>query len=270
MFNRKCKPRSWVPSMYFTQGLPAAIIMQLSVIMYKQMGLSNSLSALFSSLLILPWIAKIFIAPFVERHFSKKLWVILMQLGFITSVALFIASFSLNSPLLISSVCLVILGFCSATYDIASDGIYLQVLDEKQQAFYVGIKTFCYHSANLVTKTGVLWLVGLLSVHYTLQGAWQISLLPVLIGFVLFATINVITIPNDDVKCKNTESFFGIIKQASNIPNLLWVLGFVLLFQAPFYMVHKVAPLFFMDSVSQGGLNLPMSKVAALYETVAN
>ena len=49
-------PWSWVPSLYFGQGLPYVAVMMLSVIMYKNHGISNPDSALYTSWLYLPWV----------------------------------------------------------------------------------------------------------------------------------------------------------------------------------------------------------------------
>ena len=39
----------WVPSLYFTEGLPYVIVMTVSVIMYKRMEISNTDIALYTS-----------------------------------------------------------------------------------------------------------------------------------------------------------------------------------------------------------------------------
>jgi PAT family beta-lactamase induction signal transducer AmpG len=33
---------TWVPSLYFLQGLPYVVVMSLSVLLYKNLGLSNT------------------------------------------------------------------------------------------------------------------------------------------------------------------------------------------------------------------------------------
>ena len=45
-------PWLWVPSLYFAQAIPYVVAMQLSVIMYKDMGVSNSDIAFYTSLLL--------------------------------------------------------------------------------------------------------------------------------------------------------------------------------------------------------------------------
>ena len=35
-------PWSWVPTLYFAEGLPYVVVMTLSLVMYKRMGVSNT------------------------------------------------------------------------------------------------------------------------------------------------------------------------------------------------------------------------------------
>ena len=38
----KTSPWAWVPTLYFAEGLPNAIVTGLSVVMYMQMGLTDT------------------------------------------------------------------------------------------------------------------------------------------------------------------------------------------------------------------------------------
>ena len=46
----KRNPWAWIPSLYFAEGLPYVVVMTLSVIMYKRLGVSNTDIALFYQL----------------------------------------------------------------------------------------------------------------------------------------------------------------------------------------------------------------------------
>ncbi|MEA3392626.1 MAG: MFS transporter, partial [Candidatus Marinimicrobia bacterium] len=47
---KKKNPWSWVPSLYFIEGIPYTVVMVLSVVMYKMLGISNTDIALYTSL----------------------------------------------------------------------------------------------------------------------------------------------------------------------------------------------------------------------------
>ena len=38
----KRNPWAWIPSLYFAEGLPYVVVMTLSEIMYKRLGVSNT------------------------------------------------------------------------------------------------------------------------------------------------------------------------------------------------------------------------------------
>lgn len=59
-------PWLWVPSLYFTQGIPNVMVMSVSVMMYKNLGVSNTNIAFFTSLLYFPWFLKFAWGPFID------------------------------------------------------------------------------------------------------------------------------------------------------------------------------------------------------------
>ena len=77
---KKQSPWSWVPTLYFAEGLPYIAVMTLSLVMYKRMGISNTEVALYTSWLNLPWVIKPLWSPFVDLLRTKRWWVTLMQL----------------------------------------------------------------------------------------------------------------------------------------------------------------------------------------------
>src|SRR6266481_6003187 len=86
-------PWLWVPSLYFSQGIPYVIVMTMSVIMYKRLGISNTDIALYTSWLYLPWVIKPLWSPLVDITRTKRFWVVTMQ--FLVSVGLASVAFSI-------------------------------------------------------------------------------------------------------------------------------------------------------------------------------
>ena len=76
----KRNPWAWIPSLYFAEGLPYVVVMTLSVIMYKRLGVSNTDIALFTSWLYFPWVIKPIWSPFVDLIKTKRWWIYGMQL----------------------------------------------------------------------------------------------------------------------------------------------------------------------------------------------
>jgi PAT family beta-lactamase induction signal transducer AmpG len=57
--NKKMKsPWSWIPTLYFAEGIPYIIVQFVASDMFKTMGVSNAKLAFWTSLLYLPWMIK--------------------------------------------------------------------------------------------------------------------------------------------------------------------------------------------------------------------
>src|ERR1700704_6651292 len=122
------KPRNawlWVPSLYFSQGIPYVIVMTMSVVMYKRLGISNTDIALYTSWLYLPWVIKPLWSPIVDLMGTKRLWVVVMQ-GVI-GAALAMVALAIPAPRFFqyTIALLWLVAFSSATNDVAADGFYM-------------------------------------------------------------------------------------------------------------------------------------------------
>lgn len=127
------------------------------------MGVPNALNTLVISLLALPWTLKPLWSRLLETYKTKKFFVVLMQMAGGLSLGLVALSLHLPAYFRLSVVLFAVLGFCSATHDIATDGIYIAALSSKEQAAYVGWQGSFYNLARVFTMGGLLWLVGVLS-----------------------------------------------------------------------------------------------------------
>ena len=67
-------PWSWIPTLYFAQGLPYVVVMTLAVIMFKRLGINNTDIALYTSWLYLPWVIKPLWSPLVDIVKTKRWW----------------------------------------------------------------------------------------------------------------------------------------------------------------------------------------------------
>ena len=140
----KRNPWSWIPTLYFAEGLPYVAVMTIAVIMYKRLGLSNTEIALYTSWLYLPWTIKPLWSPFVDLVKTKRAWIIAMQ-GFIAAGFAGIAFFIPTAHYVQLTLAFFwLLAFSSATHDIAADGFYMLGLNNKEQSFFVGIRNTFY------------------------------------------------------------------------------------------------------------------------------
>ncbi|HUI66321.1 MAG TPA: MFS transporter [Bacteroidota bacterium] len=148
-------PWLWVPSLYFAEGVPYVVVMTVSIIMYKRMGLSNSAIALYTSWLYLPWVIKPFWSPLVDLLKTKRLWIISMQLTVALAMGAVALAIPLRAFLPATLAVFSVLALSSATHDIAADGFYMLGLREHEQAAFVGVRSMFYRLA-MVAGQGLL------------------------------------------------------------------------------------------------------------------
>jgi len=158
-------PWAWIPTLYFAQGLPYVAVMTISVIMYKRLGISNTDIALYTGWLYLPWVIKPFWSPFVDIIRTKRWWTLTMQ--WLIAFALAGIAFAIPAPFFFQLTLAIfwLLGFTSATHDIAADGFYMLALTEHEQSLYVGIRSTFYRIATVAGQGLLVIVAGLIETN---------------------------------------------------------------------------------------------------------
>ena len=169
------RPWRWIPTLYFGQGLPFVAVMTLSVVMYKNLGVSTTEIALYTSWLYLPWVIKPLWSPLVDLLGRKRLWIVALQ--FALGVALATVALAVPAPrfLQLTLAMFWLLAFASATHDIAADGFYLLALAPDRQAAFVGVRSTFYRLSMIAGQGGLVYLAGWLQERSgTPVAAWRL------------------------------------------------------------------------------------------------
>ncbi len=273
--NKFISPWAFVPSLYFAQGIPYMIINVLSVVFYDDLGVSDAEIAAWTSLINLPWVLKMFWGPIVDIYSTKRRWLLAMQGTMFFCLGLLALSLQLENFFYISLAILAVGAFVSATYDIATDGYYMLALSTEQQAFFVGIRAFCYRMAMIFT-TGVLTIIaGKLEENTNnFPFSWSITL-----GFaaVLFAVMfifhNIFLPFPESINRRNEENatnkipFLEVIRTYASQRRIIAVLAFILLYRLGEAMLLKMATLFLKADVAEGGFGLSTAQYGVVYGT---
>ena len=168
---KSINPWAWISTLYFAEALPYVAVMTIAVIMYKRLGISNTDIALYTGWLYLPWVIKPFWSPFVDLFKTKRWWTITMQ--WIIAIAFALLAFAIPTPFFFQLTLAVfwVIGFTSATHDIAADGYYMHALDDHQQSFYVGIRSTFYRIATVAGQGLLVILAGVIEMNSGLEPA---------------------------------------------------------------------------------------------------
>ncbi len=174
----KRNPWWFVPSTYFAEGLPYILINSVSVIVYKNMGVSNSEMAFWTSWLYLPWVIKMLWGPMVDMYSTRRTWVVYTQLIMACCMAAAALSFTGQHFFAISLVAFAAGAFISATHDIAADGFYMLALTKDDQAFFVGIRSMFYRFGMIFGTGFLVYRAGQIqTLTGDIPGSWSIMLL---------------------------------------------------------------------------------------------
>ncbi len=270
-------PWTWIPSLYFAEGLPYVAVMTISVIMYKKLDISNTDIALYTSWLYFPWVIKPLWSPFVDLIKTKRWWIYTMQLLIGAGMAGVAFTIPTSFFLQASLAFFWLMAFSSATHDIAADGFYMLGLSEEKQAFFIGIRNTFYRIAMITGQGLLVMLAGFLEdTTGRIPYAWSITFF-VLAGIFLAACIwhrFILPYPKEDQERSDVtprtifsefgKTFVSFFKKKGIIPALL----FMLTYRLGESQLVKLASPFLLDSNEVGGLALSTSQVGFIYGTV--
>ncbi len=263
---------SWIPSLYFTQGLPNVAVATLSVVMYKNLGVSNTEIALYTSWLYLPWVIKPLWSPLVELLGRKRRWIVTTQ--FILGAALACVALAVPAPAFFQATLAIfwLVAFSSATHDIAADGFYLLALPEHQRAAFVGVRSTCFRLAMIAGQGGIVTLVGRwIAGGMSPAEAWRWMFAALAGVFALVAAYHFVVLPRPpgDEVSRHARSLLGdalaVFVAFFKKPGIGIAIAFMLFYRFAEAQLAKLVPPFLLDPRAVGGLGLTTDQVGQLY-----
>lgn len=281
-------PWAWIPTLYFAEGIPYVAVMTISVILYKQMGLSNADITFYTSWLYLPWVIKPLWSPLVDLVKTKRWWILIMQL--LIGAALGGVAFTIPTNFWLQGTLFFfwIMAFSSATHDIAADGYYMIALDEHEQSVFVGIRSTFYRLATIIGSGVLVMIAGALQERFgqSIPLSWSLMFYGACALFVALWLWHSVVLPRvkegattavslGEKQCLEPEteqkSMLGLIVDFfTKFPVKETVIGilFMLLYRMPEGLLAKVSALFLVDNTSVGGLGLTAEQYGLVQGTV--
>lgn len=274
-----------MPTLYFAEGLPYFIVNNISVVMFKNMGMPNGMLALYTSLLYIPWVIKPLWSPFVDILRTKRWWIKGMQV--LMSLAMLSLPFLLpegsgeaiaHTPLFFVTMSLFwVTAFASATHDIAADGFYMLALDPGDRAEFVGIRSTFYRLSSIFGQGILVAMAGVIETRTSdVHLAWKLTLL---LSAVIFAVMTLyhtwsLPKPSEDTKSDKTSAA-DIVREFGRTfstffrkKHILTAVLFMLLYRFPEAFLLKMVNPFMLDPVEQGGLGMSTEAVGLIYGTI--
>ena len=268
---------TWVPSLYFAQGLPYILVIVVSTVIYKNLGLTNAQITFYTGWFYLPWVIKPLWSPFIDHLKTKRFWIVSTQL----LMGVLMAAVGLSLPTIgfikWSLIIFWLIAFNSATHDIAADGFYMLGLSTRQQSFFVGIRSSFWRIAAIAGQGGLVYLSGVL-INRNLEAkvAWMIVLAGAGIVYLLIAIYHRFVLPKPDadpvMKLSNGKEaigeYFKTFISFFKRNNLVVFLLFVLFYRLGEAQLTKLAAPFLLDTKAAGGLALSNEQVGWAYGTI--
>ena len=269
-------PWFWIPLLNFASGLPYAVIISVSVIMYKNLGISNEDIGVYTCFFSLPCVIKPLWSPFIDLTGTKRKWFLSMQL--LISIAFLLVGFTipLNGFFIMTLAIFWVAAFASASNDIASDGFYLLVLPKEQQSFFLGIRSTFYRLSMLAGNGLIVLFAGYLEHKYgDNTKAWSYTMIAVglLMTFItaynfIFTPKNEINASENDKKTQQHQSFATVFISFFQKKQIGLILAFILVFRLGESQLLKMLSPFLLDGKELGGMGLDTEAVGIIYGTL--
>ena len=270
--NRRLPPWLWVPTLYFAESVPNAVVSDTANFMYTDFGLTPDKLGLITGMMYWAWVVKPMWSPLVDLVKTKRWWIVLTEVllaGSFLGLAV-----AIRSPhwLIWTQVCLWIMALASATQDIAADGFYMLGLNEREQAGYSGIRTTFYRLAMWCAK-GVLLFAAARLTHKSFFESWSTVMCIPGGFFLLTALYHLLVLPRPALDTpRETQSiaqfkanYLATFVSFFTKPKMGRALAFMLLFRmAEVQVLAMVAP-FLKGTIEDGGLAMGAEQVGLAY-----
>lgn len=264
-------PIYWIPTTWFAMGLPFVALSGASSIMYKNMGISDTQIAFWTSLIMFPWTIKPLWGPFLEMYKTKKFFVYTTQIFTGVLFGLLALTLQMNHFFSFSIAILTIIAISGATHDTAADGVYLNELTPKLQAKFVGWQGAFYNIAKVFSGGVLVYFAGQLEKEIGIHNAWMAVMFAYGLIMVLLGLYNMRVLPEGGKaqELSSVKEGFATLKDVIitffQKKNIWYSLCFIVFYRFAEGQAIKIVPLFFKASRASGGLGLSTSEIGLLY-----
>jgi PAT family beta-lactamase induction signal transducer AmpG len=274
---RPHNPLAWVPTAYFAEGIPYAMVIWVAGTLFKDLGHSDGDITVALASVGLAWSLKPFWAAFLDMFRTKRFFVLTMELLMAVLLGLFALALPLPNYFQVVIAILWVLAFASATQDICVDGIYITSLDAADQAKYIGVQGMAWNVGRIFATAGVIGIAGLLQeqASYEPKTAWAVALGLSGATMAALALYHVFMLPpgskTRDAQSSNevAATFVDSVRDFFRKDKIWGMLAFVFLFRSAEGLLLVEAPLFLQAPLHEGGLGMTLVQKGIIDGTIS-
>lgn len=281
-------PWKWVPTLYLGTGPALVATTTLSMLLYKQLGLTNAEITLYTAWFFLPQVLRPLWAPLIELTKSRRWWVVAMQL--LVGAAFGGVAFTIPTAYwLQGTICFfLLLAFSGAIYDTAADSFYSVSLDDDAQQHFTGIRSAFYRLSIIFAQGFLVMVTGNLQLLYrnSISLSWSLVFYAAAGLFIALWLWHRAILPHaradegrydwsGDLPAdlsdlwhemrRRLHSFVTKYERRRVVATLFFIVAFLL----PEALLSKVSMLFLVDAEHNGGLGLSPQEFGWVQGTVA-
>ena len=244
----------WLATLNFAKGVSYVVVMVISLLMFRQMGLSVAETTALAALGYLPWVLKCWWKPWTQRMLSPLAWVLLTELLLVVTFTGMAFAF----PTLWHVVLLLQLtAWLTAIHNVASDSLSSTATEKPRHRL---TRELSRKFAVVIGQGVLVMLAGNLQVFYRhdMLYAWRLMFYLVAGLFLLLFFCHTLLqsgAPKDIIQNSPPRGSWR-----GALPLFLYPLS-----QA---MIGKVSILFLIDTGSSGGLGLSPQEFGLVMGTV--
>jgi MFS transporter, PAT family, beta-lactamase induction signal transducer AmpG len=269
-------PGFWVPSSYFAEGVPFAMVIWVAGTMFKDLGHSDTEITIATATVGIAWSLKPLWAAFLDMARTKKFFVIAMEIAIAALLVAISLALGAASYFAVIIALLWVMAFASATQDICVDGIYVTSLDERRQAAWIGMQGTAWNAGRIFGTAAVVFVAGALQRQgMPARAAWSWALLVAALVMAALAAYHAYMLPTGSVRrhpgsaAEVMQEFVASVRAFFSKDAIWGMLAFVLLFRAGEGFLLVEAPLFLQADPAQGGLGLPLESKSLIDGTLS-
>jgi PAT family beta-lactamase induction signal transducer AmpG len=266
-------PLLWVPSLYLAMGIPFNVVMGgTAARMYKSLGYTDAHITVALGSIGVAWSLKPLWAAFLDMHWTKKWFVLAMEVVLAALFGAIALSLPLTGFFKVSIAIFWVAAFASSTQDICGDGVYLTAMSKPRQARLAGVQSTFWVLGKVLATGLLIWTADLLreSQQWSQQKMWAFVMVICAVAMIGLAIWHFFILPTGSIahrpeSAKQVVSDFLQTAVSFFHKRMFWgMIAFVFLFRLGEGLILMEGQLFLQSPVAQGGLGLSAGQVSQI------